>query len=438
MKRVSAWLEERGAGIGGLRGFLTKPVPRNVGWVHTLGSLLMVYLLFQMLTGILLSLYYSPSPDHAYRSVRYIHDELTLGAFLLKLHRFGAGFVMVTAFLHCARSYFLGAYKSPRELLWVTGLLLGALLTLFAFTGQLLPYDQRGYWATVVGVEIAAGAPGLGESVRQFLTGGYETIGATTLSRFFILHVCVLPLAFLGLMGFHLKVLQKVGSAGPLEGSPEPHRSFYPGQVVKDTLVAAGGSLLLFALAGVLTLVDTGPADPAVGNFTPRPEWYFLAHYEVLKVLPGSAQVLGTFVLPNLMLGFLLLLPFLDRKPERALGKRRLVVGFGAASCLLLVVLTGLGIASEPETAQAEERADPVAWGRELFTTKECANCHGGDASGAKAGPSLVGVSRRLKTDYLPAWIRNPAAFKPDTQMPAFDGSEEELRAVIAFLLEPR
>jgi len=172
MKPVE-WLQSRGASLRPVRAFLDKPVPRNVGWLHTLGSLLVVYLVFQTVTGILLGLYYTPSPEGAYQSVQHVREGLFLGGFLLRLHRWGAGFVLVTAFLHLARSYFLAAYKAPRELLWLTGLLLGVLLVLFAFTGQLLPYDQHGYWATVVGVRIAGSPPLVGGFVERLLTGGY-------------------------------------------------------------------------------------------------------------------------------------------------------------------------------------------------------------------------------------------------------------------------
>ena len=270
--RLRAWIASRWGGPDSARAFLSKPLPRNISWLHTLGSLLLLYLLFQALTGILLGFYYSPSPDSAYESVSYIQDELFLGSFLHRLHRFGAGFVFVTLFLHLARSYFLAAYKSPRELLWVSGVILGVLATLFAFTGQLLPFDQRGYWATVVGIRIASSAPGLGDLIRSLLTGGYGDIGATTLSRFYILHVCVLPLALGGLIGLHLGILQKIGSAGPADGSsPEPVRSFYPTQAVKDVFAAAGGALALVLVAALVKSHDTGPADPVAGGFVPRP-----------------------------------------------------------------------------------------------------------------------------------------------------------------------
>ena len=184
IRRLESWLSERWDGPGRIRAFLGKLLPRNVSWLHTLGGLLLLYLVLQLVTGILLALYYSPSPDQAYASVRYIREELSFGWIVYSLHRCGSSFVLVTAFLHFARSYFLASYKKPRELLWCSGILLGLLLTLFAFSGQLLPYDQRGYWAAVVGIQIAASAPLVGDAVDGLLTGGFGDIGATTLSRF--------------------------------------------------------------------------------------------------------------------------------------------------------------------------------------------------------------------------------------------------------------
>ena len=434
-EKISSWSTSRGIGLEHLKAILTKPIPRNVSWLHTLGSLLIVYILFQTLTGILLALYYSPSPDHAYKSIKYIREQLFLGRLLHHLHRYGSGFVIVTAFLHMARSYFLAAYKPPREALWLTGLLLGILLTLFAFTGQLLPYDQRGYWATVVGIEIASSAPVVGDSVREVLTGGYGDIGATTLSRFYIVHVCVLPLVFFSLLGFHLFILQRVGPAGPVSGSPDPQRPFYPYQVIKDVLVAAAGAFVLFLVAALVVSVEMGPADPSPSDYVPRPEWYLLAHFEILKYLPGKYSVIGTFVLPNALVAALVLLPFLDRTPERSLRKRRISVAVGALGCIAVVGLTAKGVAELPEREIAGETAhDPVSWGKELYHEKKCTTCHALGGEGGDKGPPHDDIGRRLQVEYMREWIRRPQAFDPTTEMPAFKGTEEELEAIVLFL----
>ncbi len=436
--KLRDWLRPRCTAADRIGAFLEKPLPRNVGWLHTLGSLLLVYLGFQFLTGMLLGFYYSASPDSAYASVRFIREQLFLGRFLHHLHRYGAGFIMVTLFLHLARSYFLAAYKKPRELLWLSGLALAVLITLFAFTGQLLPYDQRGYWATVVGIRIASSAPGVGDVVRALLTGGYGDIGAVTLSRFYILHVCVLPLTLAALIGVHIAILQHTGPAGPPEGDPRPYRPFFPHQAVRDVLVAAAGSAVLFVVAALVNSTDTGPADPAAAGFTPRPEWYFFAHYEILRFLPGRWQIVGTFVLPNLLLLTLVLLPFVDRSPKRSIRQRPLATLAGLLVGGLIVALTIVGVASASRggtQATAAAGRDPVAWGRVLFRSHKCIQCHTIAGEGGHKGPDLTHVASRLRADYLPDWIRNPRRIKPDTEMPAFEGSEDELKAIVEYLL---
>lgn len=438
-RKLLAWLNPRWGGPDQAAAFLGKPLPSSVSWPHTLGSLLLVYIAFQALTGVLLGFYYSPSPESAHASLRYVSGELFLGRFIYKLHRFGAGFIMVTAFLHMARSYFQAAYKSPRELLWLSGLLLGILLTLFAFTGQLLPYDQRGYWATVVGIQIASGAPVIGDSIRELLTGGYGDIGATTLSRFYIMHVSVLPLVLVGLLALHLGILQRVGSAGPLSGPSGTTRPFFPGQAVKDVIVAAVGSLALLLTAGLLAVDDSGPADPAASNFVPRPEWFFLSHYQILKYLPGDWQIIGTFILPNALLAVLVLLPFMDRGEHRTFARRKLATVGGAIVCVAIVGLTIQGIATAPTHESPDgKRAsslDPIERGGELFRDKLCANCHKINGQGGEQGPDLSRVGGRLRSDYLSSWIRNPRQFKPTTEMPAFEGTQDELDAIVEYLL---
>ncbi len=433
LKGLGEWLRARWDGPRQFQAFLDKPLPRNVSWLHTLGSLLLFYLVLQAITGVLLGLYYSGSPDQAYASVHYIRNELRFGALVHSLHKHGAGFILVTAVLHLARSYFLAAYRRPRELVWWSGLLLVLVLALFAFTGQLLPWDQRGYWATVVGIRIASSTPLVADATEQLLTGGYGDIGATTLSRFLILHVCVLPVALFALVGLHLKLLQKSGSAGPLSGSPEPLHAFFPRQAFKDLIVSAGGALVLFLVAWFFPFGDSGPAAPDATGFVPRPEWYFYAHYELLRMLPAGLQGLGTWLLPGVVLGGLFALPLIDRGEDRAFGKRRLltVLGLGVAIGAVGLTITGF-VAEAHEEAPAVESSDKT--GSELFVQHKCIKCHTIDSNGGDKGPNLSHVASRLRPGYLKPWIRNPRKFKPDSEMPSFEGSEQELAVLTAYL----
>ena len=192
-KRLLDWLNHRIGIQDHLPALLDEPLPASVGWKNTLGSIAGALLLVQILSGVLLMIYYVPHPDSAYESLEYVKESIRGGALVRALHHWGGSFIAMTLFLHIARVFFAGAYKKPRELTWIVGLVLFGRFMGLAFTGQLLPWNQSGYWAAKVGIEIAASAPVVGDIIRQLLTGG-ETVGALTLTRFYTLHVVVLPL----------------------------------------------------------------------------------------------------------------------------------------------------------------------------------------------------------------------------------------------------
>jgi len=208
------WLEERSGLIGGLRYFLLRKVPGDTGWFHTLGSATLTAFLVQTVTGVVLAMYYKPSPDEAYDSIQYITNDLTLGWLVRGMHRWGASVFIILMFFHMARVFLFGAYKYPRELNWIIGVMLLALGMLEGFTGYLLPWDQTSYWATVVGINLNGTAPFLGPFLAQFLQGGAE-IGTETISRFYALHMLVLPGAIFGLIGLHLYLVVRLGVSSP-------------------------------------------------------------------------------------------------------------------------------------------------------------------------------------------------------------------------------
>jgi len=213
------WLEERSGLVGGLKYFLFRKVPRDTSWAQTLGSATLTAFLVQAITGVILAFYYKPDPDKAYESIQIITNELTLGWLVRGMHRWGASVFIILMFLHMARVFLFGAYKYPRELNWIIGVLLLALGMGEGFTGYLLPWDQTAYWATVVGININGTAPFLGPFIAQFLQGG-ASIGADTLSKFYSLHMLVLPGAIGGLIGLHLYLVMRLGVTSP-PWSPE-------------------------------------------------------------------------------------------------------------------------------------------------------------------------------------------------------------------------
>jgi menaquinol-cytochrome c reductase cytochrome b subunit len=212
---VVDWIDERTSLSGGTRWLLFRNVPKGTSWAHTLGSATLVAFLSQAVTGVFLALYYRPDASGgAYESIRYITDDVFLGQFVRGMHKWGASVMIIVIFLHMGRVFLFGAYKYPRELTWIIGVVLLLLVLIMGFTGYLLPFDQRSYWATIVGVNINSTAPLLGPYLSDFLRGGPE-FGATTLSRFYAIHMILIPGAIVILISVHLYLVAKLGTTAP-------------------------------------------------------------------------------------------------------------------------------------------------------------------------------------------------------------------------------
>ena len=346
---------------------LRKPLPKHINLLFSLGSLAMFLLLLQAATGAFLALYYSPSPEHAHNAVTYISEEVPFGAFVRGLHHWGASAMVIIVFLHLLRVVLYGSYKAPRELTWIVGVFLLLVVLGFGFTGYLLPWDEKAYWATVVGVEIASTAPVLGDFVAKVMRGGTE-IGAVTLSRFYALHTIWLPWLAFGLVGVHLFFVRYYGSSGipdpPDKGGRgvtteiETGKPFYPDQVFEDVV----GMLILFAVLASVALFVTVPleevADPTNADYDPRPEWYFLFLFQLLKYFQGPFEIIGTFVIPTVGMVLLLLLPFLDKSERVVLWKRPIALTVTSVCVAGIVLLTILG-ASSPKL-ETQETSQPT------------------------------------------------------------------------------
>ena len=340
---------------------LRKPLPKHINLLFSLGSLAMFLLLLQAATGAFLALYYSPSPEHAHNAVTYISEEVPFGSFVRGLHHWGASAMVVIVFLHLLRVVLYGSYKAPRELTWILGVLLLLVTLGFGFTGYLLPWDEKAYWATVVGVEIASTAPILGDFVAKVLRGGTE-IGAVTLSRFYALHTIWLPWLVFGLVGVHLFFVRYYGSSGTPQNTPEEMKAgkpFYPDQVFEDVV----GMLILFVVLAAVALFVPVPleevADPTNANYDPRPEWYFLFLFQLLKYFQGPLEIVGTFVIPTVGMVLLLFLPFLDKSERAVLWKRPVALTVTTLCVVGIVGLTILG-ASSPKLETTEDAVQAV------------------------------------------------------------------------------
>lgn len=329
-----------------------KRLPPHTSWFHALGSLSLFFFLSQTITGILLLIYYRPTPEEAHKSIQYITAEVNFGWLYRQVHAWGATLMILFITLHMMRTYFHGAYKKPRELTWVTGVLMFILTIVFGFTGYLLPWNQIAYWATTVGTESAAKVPLVGEWLQYALRGG-DAVGGETLSRFFVVHVIILPWLLTGLIVIHLVLMRlnnlstfdAVGAEKPIP--PEKGIPFFPVHVAKEAVI------LIITLAVLVTLAVLAPweiGEPANPLLTPehiKPEWYFLPSYQLLKYFEGPyGALLGIFAcsVPFLML---LLWPFLDRGKERHPRKRPVAVTLGILGLLAAIFLGFLGHVSE-------------------------------------------------------------------------------------------
>ena len=208
------WLEERSGLVGGVKYFLFRKVPGDTNWMQTLGSAALTAFLVQAITGVILAMYYQPTPTGAYPSIQNITDHVTMGWLVRGMHRWGASVFIILMFLHMGRVFLFGAYKYPRELNWIVGVLILAMGMMEGFTGYLLPWDQTAYWATVVGINLNGTAPFLGPWLAQFLRGGQE-IGAATLTHFYSLHMLLIPGGIMALIGLHLYLVIRLGVTSP-------------------------------------------------------------------------------------------------------------------------------------------------------------------------------------------------------------------------------
>jgi len=464
------WLDQR-TGIRNLmREALDEPIPGGARLAYVFGSGLVFLFLSQIITGVVLALYYVPSADHAHTTVAYITKVVLSGSFLRSLHSYGSSAIVAVLILHVLQTFLYGSYKGRRELLWLSGCVLFALMFGMAFTGYLLPWDQKAYFATTVGTNIASEIPLVGEALKRLMRGGAD-MGTLTLSRFFAAHVFLLPGLIFAFVAAHVYLFRKAGAAGPVsEDSLKPKQkaeNFYPRQLFMDL----GFALLLILALGLLAYlvpVELGPqADPSDTQYVPRPEWYYLPGFQWLKYWQGSRAFIGIIVIPLIVIGLFVGLPFIDRRLERRPWKRPVAVG---AFALVFLTLVGLGITSyrqdqrepgvaaqlakqraeseqfmkdpfEPETSgitlakQNETLIDPLAAkGMAVFEAQSCNACHGADAKGTEAGPSLFNLAEKFPNEQLAHILKNPTLKMTEGGMTPIEATDEEMKAIVAYI----
>jgi cytochrome b6 len=353
---VWKWLDER-IGLATIEQIVKKkqvPVHRHTIWYY-LGGMTLFLFLVQVATGILLLFYYRPSAEDAYESVQFLMAEVQFGWLVRSIHAWSANLMILTVFLHLFSVLLLKAYREPRELTWVTGVLLLGLALGFGFTGYLLPWNELAYFATRVGTQIVAAVPLIGEFIGTVLRGGDDVTGAT-LTRFYAIHVAVLPMLTTLLLGLHLYLVQRHGMSVPpaveREGGAKRAMPFFPDFLLRD-LVGWLSALAVLAVLAAYFPAELGvKADPFVpAPIGIKPEWYFMFMFQTLKYLPGhilwlEGEVVGIlgFTLAGLLL---VLVPFLDRRSGPGRSSRVLTwISIGVIA--YIVVLTYLGYTVSP------------------------------------------------------------------------------------------
>ncbi|HEX2754933.1 MAG TPA: cytochrome b N-terminal domain-containing protein [Candidatus Limnocylindrales bacterium] len=454
MHRIGRWVDERLNVSPLIAGFLDRKVPGNIGWFHTLGSATLFLLIVQIATGIALSMSYVPSPDHAYQSILYI-DQTPFGGAVRGIHHWAAGLLVLFIGLHILRVFIWGAHRYPREITWLVGAGLFFIVLGFAFTGYLLPWDQKAYWATVVGTNIAGSAPLIGGAVMEFLRGG-EQLGAVTLARFYGIHIWVLPALLLVLVGAHLFGVIRQGIAAsprrhaivasdPDLSRREAYEREYAAEkragkpfwdsLLKDAVVAA----ILLVVVVALALTQGAPleprADPNATNYVPRPEWYFLDMFQMLWYFTGDLEPLLIFLVFTFGAVIFLLIPFIDRGTARHPRQRPIAMGLTAVVVVAIVGLTYLGASATPAGVVKIPPTDGMAQaelnGLATFNEQGCASCHQIRGLGGHTGPDLSRAGFR----WEPAAIRDQIVTPKDTKMPSYDGlTQEQLDDLVTYL----
>jgi ubiquinol-cytochrome c reductase cytochrome b subunit len=432
--RLYQWLDSRLRLQPIQKTLLDEPIPGGASWIYVFGSATLFLFLMQAVTGMFLVVYYAPTPDHAYDSIQFIEKQVTFGAFIRGIHHWGASGMVVAIGLHMLQTFLYGAYKPPREVMWIVGVVLFLLTLAFAFTGYLLPWDQNAYWATQIGINMVGTVPVIGDMFVRVLRGG-ETLGALTLSRFFAVHILFLPALLMGLVLLHLFILRRVGPAGPWseERSARGSETFYPRQVYMDAVVMAGIFLTIAFLAQFVPFPLSDKADPSDTTFVPVPEWYFLFYYQLLKYVHGPLEPLATWILPAIFFLILLFWPFIDRNPARHPIQRPAALASGVL--FLLVVFTLLGVSLHD--LYAVPHLDPaVARGKAIYAQFNCSGCHRIHGQGGAVGPDLsYEGDARPDRDWHLRHFRDPQSVSPGSFMPKFPLNDQQLDDLTSYML---
>jgi ubiquinol-cytochrome c reductase cytochrome b subunit len=460
ISRIGQWFDKRLQLAAPIREAAEHRVPRNTAsWWYVFGSAALVVFCLQFVTGILLALTYVPSAGEAWNSLQALNHDITLGWFIRALHGWGSNFMVAIVLIHMMQVFLFGAYKFPRELTWIVGVFLLLMTLGMAFSGQVLRFDQDAYWGLGIGASIASRVPVAGPAIVKLMLGGPIIAGAT-LSRFFAVHVFIIPGLLIGFVCLHLLMVLKLGiNEWPMPGrivkratylneyhelTKKDGAPFVPYAVWKDMFFTA--FILLAVAACALWFGPFGPSgkpDPTIIQTVPKPDYFFLWLYALLSLLPPSLETPALLIGPVLVILGLLLLPFLSGEGEKSWKRRPIAV--------LTVMLVAVTLGTFTHLAEYAPWSPQMnAWsgapvpaqflhsttalerqGALVFQVKQCRNCHSLGESGGQRGPALDSVAVRLTQDQL---IRQ--VIQGGGNMPSYGKnlSPAETTALVAFL----
>jgi ubiquinol-cytochrome c reductase cytochrome b subunit len=460
IEKIGAWFDLRLQLGAPVRETLEHRVPRETAsWFYVFGSAALTCFMLQVVTGILLALIYVPAAGEAWNSLQTLNHGISLGWFIRGLHGWGSNFMVALVLIHMVQVFLFGAYKFPRELTWIFGVLLLLMTLGMAFSGQILRFDQDAYWGLGIGASIASRVPVIGPWIVNLMLGGPIIAGAT-LSRFFALHVFVIPGLLIAFVSLHLLMVLKLGiNEWPMPGrivrratyvqeyhelTKEDGVPFVPGAVWKD-IIFSGCILLAIAACAVYfgPIGPSGQPDPTIIQTAPQPDFFFLWLYALLSFLPPSSETPVLLIGPVVALMVLLALPFVAGEGEKSWRRRPIAVLSVMLIAVALGTLTHLAIHAPWSPVMNAWSSLPIPQeylkgrsalerrGALVFQAKQCHNCHALDEKGGQRGPALDRVALRMTEDQL---IRQ--VIQGGGNMPAYGKnlSPAETTALVAFM----
>jgi ubiquinol-cytochrome c reductase cytochrome b subunit len=463
-RRLYDWLERRIQIEGPVKDAVLHPVPKSTAsWWYVFGSASLTLLILQVVTGVLLGLVYQPSAAHAWESLQVLNHQLPLGWFLRAMHGWGSNFMVAVVLIHMAQVFLFGAYKFPRELTWIVGVFMLLMTLGMAFTGQVLRWDQDAYWGLGIGASIMGRVPLIGGELVYIMLGG-PIINGATLTRFFALHVFIIPGTLLGLTALHVWMVLKLGiNEWPMPGrivrretyveeynelSHKHGLPFVPGAVWKDLFFSAAIILAVAVCAAAFgPFGPKGVPDPTIINTVPKPDFFFLWIYSVLSFLPPEMETPFLLIAPVVAVAVLLGLPLVAGIGEKSWWRRPVAVFTVMFLAICFGVLTHLGTYTpwSPQMTAWSGAVVPAEFlkdrtplerkGAVVLQAKQCRNCHSIGGLGGMRGPALDDVATRLTEDQLYRQVLMGGG-----NMPAYGSalSPSETTALVKYLVTLR